>query len=175
MKIEILGRNYKVSERLKNLIEKKVSRFEKFFEKEANCKVVCRANGDRYKMELNLSAPQMFVRGEVESDNMYQNLDNCIAKVERQIVKHSDKFLKKRGASKVDFAEFEYVEDEPKFESVKITKRKVYELSPMSEDEALDQMEMVGNDFFVFMHDKLNTVCLLYKKADGTVGIIETK
>lgn len=175
MKIEIVGRNYKVSDRLKSLIEKKLARFDKFFDKDATARVVATANGNRYKMELNLSVPSVFVRGEVESDNMYQNLDNCIAKVERQIVKHSDRFVDKRNAKKTDFAEFEYVEDEPKFESAKITKRKTYELTPMSEKEALDQMEMVGNDFFIFMHDKLNTVCVLYKKADGTIGFIETK
>lgn len=174
MKIEIVGRNYKVSDRLKSLIEKKLSRFDKFFDKEATARVVATAHGNRYKMELNLSAPTVFVRGEVESDNMYQNLDSCIAKVERQIVKHSEKFVNKRGA-KADFTEFEFVDDEPSFESVKITKRKTYELTPMSEQEALDQMELIGNDFFIFMHDKLKAVCVLYKKADGTIGFIETK
>lgn len=175
MKIEIVGRNYTVSARLKSLIEKKLTRFDKFFENEAVARIVCTANGNRYKMELNLSSKGLFVRGEVESDNMYQNLDSCVAKVERQIVKHSDKFVKRRGSGKPQFEDFEFVEDEPKFDKPVITKRKVYELNPMTEEEALLQMELVGNDFFIFMHADLGRICLLYKKADGTIGLIETR
>ena len=74
-----------------------------------------------------------------------------------------------------DSKRFEFVEDEPKFDKPVITKRKVYELNPMTEEEALLQMELVGNDFFIFMHADLGRICLLYKKADGTIGLIETR
>lgn len=177
MKIDIIGRNYKVSDRLKGLIEKKVGKFEKFFEKDVAVKVVCTESGNaRYKMELNLTSGSMFVRGEVESDNMYQNLDTCIAKVEKQVIKHSDKFMNKRAINKADFEVFDYFEEgSNNFEKLKITKRKKFALEAMTEDEALDQMDLVGNDFFIFMNLKSNAVCVLYKKADGSVGLIETK
>lgn len=175
MKIDIVGRNYTVSERLKGLIEKKVGKFEKFFTKTATAKVVCTASGNRYKMELNLTSGSMFVRGEVESDNMYQNLDMCIAKVEKQIIKHSDKLLNKRNVTKTDFEDFEFFEEEQKFASDLITKRKAYKLTPMTEEEAVIQMDLVGNDFFIFMNSEVNSVCVLYRKADGTIGLIETK
>lgn len=174
MKIDIVGRNYTVSERLKGLIEKKIGKFEKFFSKQANAKVVCTANGQRYKMEVNLSSGSMFVRGEVESDNMYQNLDMCIAKVEKQIIKHSDKLLNKRNVAKADFEDFDFFEEEQHFASDMITKRKVYRLTPMTEEEAVVQMDLVGHDFFIFKNSELDSVCVLYRKADGTIGLIET-
>ena len=174
MKIDIVGRNYTPSERLKGLIEKKVGKLDRFFDKPATSKVVCTSNKDRLKMELNVTCGKMFIRSEVESDNMYANLDNCLAKIERQISKYGEKFQAKRNI-KPEAGEFEYFDEKPKFELPKITKRKTYELIPMTEEDALAQMDMVGNDFFVFLHAKLNKVCLLYKKADGTIGIIETK
>ena len=95
MKIDVVGRNYKVSERLKSLIEKKLGRFDKFFDKPATVKVVCSAEKDRYKMEINLSAGSMFIRSEVETDNMYSNLDVCLARLEKQVVKFIGKTGKK--------------------------------------------------------------------------------
>lgn len=174
MKIDIVGRNYTPSDRLKGLIEKKVEKLDRFFEKPATSKIVCSNNAGRLKMEVNLTCGKMFIRSEVESDNMYANLDNCLAKIERQIIKYGDRFEAKRNI-KPEAGEFEYFDEKPKFELPKITKRKTYELVPMTEDDALAQMDMVGNDFFVFLNSKLNKVCLLYKKADGSIGIIVTK
>lgn len=172
MKIDVIGRNYKVSEKLKTLLEKKVSKFEKYFDKAPVCKVVCSSQKDRFKMELNLSSGSMFIRSEVESDNMYANLDMCLAKVEKQIIKYIGKNFKHgRGSASV---ELEYFDEVPELILPKITKRKSFELVPMTEEEALIQMDNVGNDFFVFMNSEMNRVCLLYKREDGDVGIIET-
>ena len=172
MKIDIIGRNYKVSDRLKSLIEKKISKFDKFFEKPATVKVVCSAEKDRNKMELNLNAGSMFIRSEVETDNMYSNLDICLAKLEKQVVKYLGKTSKK--PKSLDLSEFEYFDELPEIVIPKITKRKSFKLIPMSEQEALIQMDMVGNDFFIFMNSATDTVCVLYKREDGDVGFIET-
>ena len=170
MKIDITSRNYKVSDRLKSLIEKKIGKFEKFFEKGASAKVVLSCQKDRYKMELNLSSGSMFIRSEVESDNMYANLDLCLAKLERQVIKYVGKnFKTKRGEA---LPEFEYFDEMPEIVLPKITKRKSFELIPMTEEEALIQMDNVGNDFFVFMNSSVNRVCLLYKREDGSYGIV---
>ena len=173
MKIDVVGRNYKVSERLKSLIEKKLGRFDKFFDKPATVKVVCSAEKDRYKMEINLSAGSMFIRSEVETDNMYSNLDVCLARLEKQVVKFIGKTGKK--AKAIDFSEFEYFDELPEIVIPKITKRKTFALVPMTEQEALIQMDMVGNDFFIFMNSANDSICVLYKREDGEVGLIETR
>lgn len=173
MKIDIVGRNYKLGERLKTLIEKKVSKFEKYFEKTPACKVVCSSQNGRYKMEINLTCGSMYIRSEVESDNMYANLDLALSKMEKQVIKYLGKTNKKGKA--LNLPEFEYFDEMPELVLPKITKRKAFELIPMTEEDALIQMDNVGNDFFVFMNSQIGRICLLYKREDGDIGIIETK
>ena len=93
MKIEIVQRNYVAKEKLTDLIEKKVQKFEKYLDAGANAKIVLSKSGsqERYKMEVSIKDKNLFVRSEVESDNMYANLDICLAKIERQIVRIAGK------------------------------------------------------------------------------------
>ncbi len=173
MKVEVTSKNYRVSDRLQSLIEKKVGKVEKFFDKPVKVKVVCTRHDKREKMEVNLTSGSVFIRSEVESDNMYANLDVCMAKIEKQIIKYFGKEL--AGRNKKALPEFEFYDELPVIELPKITKRKNFELIPMSEKEALMQMDMVGNDFFIFLNADSKRICVLYKRADGDYGIIETK
>lgn len=171
MKIDIQTKNYVVRDKLRALIEKKVERLGKFLGDNASSKVVCSANKDRYKMEVNIYADGRYIRSEVESDNMYTNVDLCISKIEKQIVKYGDKIkdLKRKALSELSF-----FDEIPEFKTAKIAKRKTYTLTPLTEDAAIEQMDLVGHDFFVFMNSETNSICVLYKRADGDYGIIET-
>ena len=172
MKIDIVERGYKAKEKLTSLIEKKIERFEKYLSSNASCKVVLSSARDRYKMEVSLSDKGLFVRSEVETDNMYANIDLCLSKIERQIVKHSERLVdKKRG---VDPLELMFFDELPEFTKPKITRRKHYDLVPMSEDEALEQIELTDHDFYVFLNEKTQMVNVLYKRADDDYGIITT-
>ena len=175
MKIDIQSKNYNLSERLKDLIEKKVGKLERFFDKPVEAKVVCTKNKDRQKMEINVYSGGLYIRSEVETDNMYANLDVALAKIEKQIIKYVDKKLTNKKKQAKDMLEFDFFDEVPEVKLPKITKRKVFDLVPMTEKEALMQMDMLGNDFFVFMNSKINRICLLYKRADGDIGMIETK
>lgn len=175
MKIEIVERGgYTAREKLVALIEKKVDRFDKYLSDNASCKVVLSASrGERFKMEVSLSDKGKFIRAEVESDNMYANVDLCLAKVEKQIVKHSEKLIdRKRNADAL--LDFMFFDDVPEFDTPKIVKRKHYDLAPMSEEEAMEQIELVGHDFYVFLNEKTQMVNVLYKRADEDYGIITT-
>lgn len=68
---------------------------DKYLGKDATAKVVCSKVKDREKMEITINANGLFVRSEVETDNMYANLDTCLAKIERQVVRHGDKLVDK--------------------------------------------------------------------------------
>ncbi len=174
MKIEIVERNYKAREKLKDLLEKKLNRFEKYLEPNASAKVVLAENNGRFKTEITVSSGSMFVRSEVETDNMYVNVDLCLAKLERQIVKYSQKHLSRR--RDVDPALLLFFDEVPSFSEPKITKRKNFDLVPMTEEDAIEQLELIDNDFYVFLNSKTNTVCVLYKRrnAENEYGIIET-
>ena len=173
MKIDIMERGYIAREKLKDLIVKKVERFEKYVGKDATCKVVLSARKENaYKMEVSINAKGLFVRSEVESDNMYVNLDTCLSKIERQIVKHRDRLT---DIKKIDFgSDLLFFDEIPTFEKPEITKRKEYDLYPMSETEAMEQLELVDNDFYVFLNEETQKVCVLYRKNDKNFGIIST-
>jgi len=172
MKIDVVERGYKAKDKLTSLITKKVEKFEKYLSNNASCKVVLSATRDRYKMEVSLSDKGLFVRSEVESDNMYANIDLCLAKIERQIVKHSEKLVEKNRG--IDPIELMFFDDVPEFVKPKITRRKHYELTPMSEEEAMEQIELVDHDFYVFLNEKTQNVNVIYKRSDEDYGLIET-
>jgi len=175
MKLDILERNYKAKDKLKDLIEKKVNRFEKYLGAEATCKVVLSSRKDNtYKMEVSIQAKGLFVRSEVESDNMYANLDTCLSKIERQIVKHQDKLSEIKKIDLIDATDLLFFDELPKFKKPQIAKRKTYELYPMSEQDAIEQLELIGNSFYVFLNIKTQKVCVVYLRDDGDYGIIET-
>ena len=95
MRIEIATKNYKPTDHLKQIIEKKISKFDKYFSQEASAKVMLSASGqqnNRHTMEITLKSGSISVRSEVTSDNMYDNIDIILPKIERQIVKHRKKF-----------------------------------------------------------------------------------
>ena len=95
MKTEIVQRNYYAKEKLLELLNKKLSKFEKYLDEGATTKIVLSraGNTDRYKMEVTIRDVGVFVRSEVQSDNMYANLDTCLAKLEKQLVRIVYKLL----------------------------------------------------------------------------------
>jgi len=174
MKIEILERNYKAKDKLKDLIEKKLEKMQKYLGKDASARVVLSKSHEREKMEVNIKANGLFVRSEVESDNMYANLDNALAKIERQAIKYSGKLIDKKRNSTIDINDLLFYDELPEFKSPKITKRKEFELAPMTEEEAIESLELLGNSFYVYKDKKTENVCIMYKRNDGDYGIIST-
>ena len=176
MKIEIVQRNYAAKEKLTDLIEKKVQKFEKYLDEGASAKVVLSKSGkqERYKMEVTLKSRNIFVRSEVESDNMYVNLDTCLAKLERQIVKNNKKY-KNKFAERLIADTLEFLEEEPASEPYKVVKKKTFELDPMTVEDAEAYMEAVGHSFYVFLNAETGEINVLYKRNDGNLGLIEAK
>lgn len=183
MKIDIQQRNYVVKERLEDLIEKKVKKLEKYFSKDASCKVIASASKDktRYKMEITIASSGKYIRSEVETDNMYANLDLCLARIEKQIIKLNGKLeTKTKRGGKAQLAEnmvpdFVFLDEMPVFAKGKIVKRKSYELEPITPEQAIDEMELIGNSFYVFKNAKTGEVNVVYERREGGYGLIETK
>lgn len=175
MKIEIVQRNYAAKEKLTDLIEKKVQKFEKYLDAGANAKIVLSKSGsqERYKMEVSIKDKNLFVRSEVESDNMYANLDICLAKIERQIVRIAGKV--KDSVKAVDPKELMFFDEVPEVEPAKIVKVKEFDLDLLSEEQAVDQMELIGNDFYIYRDNQTGLVNVLYRREDGNYGLIKTK
>ena len=175
MKIEITQRNYVAKDKLLDLIEKKIQKFDKYLDSNANAKVVLTKSGslERYKMEVTIKSRDLFVRSEVETDNMYANLDLCLAKIERQIVRISGKV--KDAVKSVDPMDMLFYDAVPEIKPAAIVKRKDFELETLDEDNAIDKLELLGNDFYIYKDVQTGNVNVLYKREDGNYGLIKTK
>ena len=96
MRVEIYEKNYSAGDRLKRIIDKKLSRFDRYFDDDASCKVVLRKEGrDTLITEVSITFGGKLVRSEVASDNMYDNVDVIIPKIERQLLKNKSKLDKR--------------------------------------------------------------------------------
>ena len=172
MRIEITSKNYNVSDKLKAIIEKKVGKLDKYFNDDAVAKVNCRQEGNLNKLELTVRSKGLFYRAEVSSDNMYENIDLALPKVERQIVKYGDKFftrLKKDSLNK-DYLFFEEAPIIPKSE---VVKKKTFELEPISVEDAKVFLDTIDNNFYIFLNRETNKVNVLYRRLDNNFGLIE--
>ena len=171
MKTEIIAKNYRVSDRLKEIVEIKVGKLDKYFPNNtATAKVVMTDLGRQCKMELSIIYEGVQVRAEVIGDTMYYNIDDCLPKIERQIVKHRGKLNKKKKMPPVDdYAFISEVEVEP----VEIAKTKKFPISAMTPTEAAENLDMLGHDFYLFINDGNGNVEAVYRRKDGTIGHLQ--
>lgn len=174
MKIEFLCKNYTASDKLKDIISRKVDKLDKFFDEDEKAKVVLKKSKDVATLEITIAVQGGIVRAEVIGDNMYDNIDVAIPKLEKQIIRHHDKMKAKKFKVKdmdallplLDVA----VEEEP---AKKVVRSKSYNLVPMTVEDAIEEMELVGHDFYVFANKSSGNVNVLYARNDGDYGLIE--
>ncbi len=172
MEIKYISKNYKISDKLKDIIEKKLQKLEKYFTKGTTVKVACSEQNDICKLEITINSAGLFIRSEVASDNMYNNIDLAMPKLERQIVKNNKKF-KGKFADRVVSDALEFLEEAPVPETYKVVKKKTFELDPMTVEDAEAYMDAVGHSFYVFLNAETGEINVLYRRNDGNLGLIE--
>jgi putative sigma-54 modulation protein len=173
MRVEFLCKNYNASDKLKDVIRRKIDKLDKFFENETTVKVVLKETKDIETMEVTVGLTGCFIRGEVSSDNMYDNIDLVIPKLEKQIIKHHSKIKSKKGNIKdLDVLAVEEAKIIPK---KKVVRERSFDLVPMTVDDAIEELELLGHDFYVFLNKATGNVCVLYLRNDKDYGLIETR
>lgn len=174
MKFNIHGKKIEITEPIRNYIEEKIGRLDKYFENsnEITATVAVKLVGRKQAIEVTINTNSLIIRGEEASDDLYASIDIVSDKIERQIRKNKTRIHKRSNKDKVFYLDYE-VEKEEKEET--IVKRKVVDTKPMDEEEAILQMELIDHDFFVFKNAETGNVNVLYKRQDGNYGIIETK
>ncbi|MBP3344677.1 MAG: ribosome-associated translation inhibitor RaiA [Clostridia bacterium] len=175
MKLDILERNgYPVAQRLERILKEKLSKLEKYFDDEVNVKVVCSKVAKLEKLEITVTSKGLLYRSEVTSDNMYNNIDIALPKLEKQIVRNNDKRKEKKGkgSKQENFLPFEFIEEAPE-ELPTVYKTKTFDLDPMLIDDARFAIERLGHDFYVFLNAETGKVNILYRRKDGKFGLID--
>lgn len=173
MIIEFLSKNYNPADKLKDLIEKKVQRLDKFFVGEDTKIKVClkQVKENTYTLELTIVLDKSVMRAEVTSDNMYNNIDLALPKLEKQIIKHHKKLMSNTKKIRERFAEDDQQREPEKASTV--VRTKTYELTPMTVEDAIEELELVEHSFFVFLNKATGNVNVLYKRIEGDYGLIQ--
>ena len=176
MKLNIRGSKIEITDAIKSYLEEKVQKLDKYFEKpeEINANIVAKTKGIDQTIEITIPIKKAILRVEESNKDLYSSIDLAVDKLERQIRKNKTKIKQKNNKEKFDlFIDFEIEEVEENLET--IVKRKTIDMKPMSEEEAILQMDLLGHEFFIFKDSDTDTNAVLYKRKDGNFGIIEMK
>ena len=177
MKLNIRGSKLEITDAIKSYLESKVQKLDKYFENpsEISATVVAKTKGVNQTIEITIPIKKAILRVEESNRDLYSSIDLAVDKLERQIRKNKTKIKQKNNRERFDtFVDFE-VEEYPETESQTIVKRKTVDMKPMSEEEAILQMDLLGHQFFIFKDADTNSNAVLYKRNDGDYGIIEMK
>ena len=170
MKISVFGKQMSVRESLVALIEKKLEKFEKFFGDDAEAFVTCKVRKGVKIIEITINYGTTLFRSEEESDTFKTALDRSIESLERQIRKNKTRLEKKMKVTAFDFEDYdeEDYQDEPEFK----IRTKAFPFKPMSPEEAILQMNLLGHSFFAFTDAESGEVCVVYVRKDGDYGLL---
>lgn len=172
MKIIILGKNIDVTEGLRNAVEDKIGKLEKYFTPETEVHVTLSVEKERQKIEVTIPVKGNIIRSEQVSNDMYVSIDLVEEIIERQLKKYKNKLAGQKHSMhffQKDFLEKDYMDDE----EVKIIRTKRFDIKPMYPEDACIQMELLGHSFFVFNNAETDEVNVVYKRKGNTYGLIE--
>ncbi len=172
MKITVSGKNMVVTDALRNTVEKKLNKLEKYFNEDVEVNSTVSVEKNRHIFEVTIPFTRTILRAEEVTDDMYTSIDKAVDVLERQIRKHKTKLQKRyhNGGT----IKFENITQLSQGENdLKIVKTKKFAMKPMDEQEAVLQMELIGHSFFVFKNAETDEVNVVYRRKDGNYGLIE--
>jgi len=176
MRFNIHGHKIKVTEPIKSYIELKIGKLDKYFDDPDNitATVMVKVRGKDQTVEVTIPIKKYILRGEETHKDLYAAIDLVLEKLERQIRKNKTRMKKKINKDLHSF-NIDFKTDKEDKDVNKVVKRKLVEMKPMSEEEAILQLELLGHDFFVFEDMNTHVINVLYKRKDGNYGMMEIR
>ena len=173
MRITISGRNIELTEGLKQAVEEKLSKLEKFFKPDTDVYVTLSVEKDRQKIEVTIPMKGSYIRSEQVSSDMYVSIDLVEEVIERQLKKYRTKLVTKQQNAAAVFKQDFLDEKSEDDEEIKIIRTKKFDMKPMYPEDACVEMELLGHDFYVFINAETEDVNVVYKRKGNTYGLIE--
>ena len=175
MKYNINGKNIELTAALENAVREKIEKLDKYFNDSVNAQITLSVEKLSHIIEITIPFNGSVLRAEVEGKNMYNIMDDAVAVFEKQVYKYKNKLRGKYRTGNVNqFTPAFLEEDDVEVnDNIKIDKTKKFAIKPMSAEEAVLQMELVGHNFFVFFDSDAEEVNVVYKRKNGTYGLIE--
>lgn len=172
MRFEIIGRNITITDPMREKIEKKLSTLEKYLiiGEGTTARVVTKVHPASQKIEVTIPTKAGILRTEVENDDLYAAIDLAVDKLEDQIRRQKTRLSRRHRDSLAEAFYEEQIEDDPDIP----VRTKTIMLEEMDLDEAIMRMELVGHSFFIFRDEESGNVSVVYSRANGGYGLIET-
>ena len=176
MKTIIRGKNIELTDGIETKINKKLASLDKYFIMGENveAKVLIRVYPIGQKIEVTIPTEYVLLRAEVVDEDLYNAIDLVVDKLEGQIRKYKTRLSRKSKDNKLAFNTATLAEIEDSEEDV-IVKTKTITPKPMDLEEAIMQMELIGHSFFVYKDIETDLISVVYKRNDGSYGLIETE
>ncbi|HSR33978.1 MAG TPA: ribosome-associated translation inhibitor RaiA [Anaerolineae bacterium] len=179
MELFIKGKNVDVTDRLRDYVERKIGKLDRYLPSISEAWVELSTEGakaaqDRQVCQVTVRSNGTILRAEERSDDMFTSIDTVLDKMYRQIARYKGK-RKNRWRSAATAPEplplelEEDLEEEPS----RIVRVKQFPMTPMHPDEAVEQMELLGHDFFVFFNADEGQINVLYRRKDGNCGLLQ--
>ncbi len=178
MELNIRGDKIKITKAMKDYIEEKISKLDKYLEKGKDVKanVIVKVKGHEQTIEITIPLKSFILRSEETQEDFYAAVDKTIDKLERQVRKNKTRLMTKHEKASYDFNFDSIVVDKKEEkEDHKVVKRKTIEVKPMSEEEAILQMDLLGHQFFMYKDSETMDIAVVYKRKDGNYGVLESE
>lgn len=183
MKYNVRGENIEVTPAIREYVEKKIGKLERYFDTPPSSEVHVNLSvyNDEQKIEVTIPMTNLLLRAEEQHTDMYAAIDLVVDKLERQIRKYKTKVnrkFKQENSPKYVFAELEkesrdYESDSEDEGGFELVKQKRFDLKPMDSEEAILQMDLLGHNFYVFTNAESGDTNVVYRRRDGRYGLIE--
>lgn len=174
MNFIISGKNIDVTPGLKSCIEQKLGKLERYFTPETEIIVTLSVEKERQKIEVTIPVKGHIIRSEQSSNDMYVSIDLVEEVIERQLRKYKNKLVaRNQEGSNFKQELFESEDTSSEDDEIKIIRTKRFGIKPMFPEDACIQMDLLGHDFYVFFNAETEEVNVVYKRKNGTFGLIE--
>jgi putative sigma-54 modulation protein len=173
MKFIISGKNFEITDSLRDRVNKKLGKLEKFFSPAAEAYVTMSVEKNRHILEVTIAFNGLTLRAEVANDDMYSCIDRAEDILEGQIRKNKTRLEKRFHAGALRAENFRpeiSVEEEHEF---RVVRTKKFAIKPMTVEEAILQMNLLGHEFFMFSNSESGEVNVVYRRKAGNYGLIE--
>lgn len=179
MQVSVTFRHMDATDALKAFAAEKVSKIEKYIHTPTDAHVVLSVERHQHRAEINVSANGMRIRGEESSGDMYGSIDAAAAKIERQLKRYRNKLANHKAreghAHKVQLSYVDNIDaaELPAESQTTVVETQEIDARPMLVEEAIMQMDLLHNDFIVFINAKTNTMNVLHRRKEGNYALIE--
>lgn len=187
MQLVLKGKNFVISDRIRNYVEKKIGKLDRYLPDidEARIEITqekTKSAKDRNVVQVTLRTNGTILRAEDRSEAIYASIDSVVDKIHRQIVRYKGKRIdrwhgntnkQRQTVEELPALEQEVLDAIAEEQGRKIVRVKRFMINPMTDEEAVEQMELLGHNFFVFYNADLGRINVVYRRADNNYGLLD--